>query len=135
MLTRNLKPQFQCRCLARNYLFPPEDCDSCPEEILSLSLLIPLLFRTLPLFFSDVGVYIYIEASGKSPGASARLSFENVTGKQCLTFFYNMWGSDIGELKVLVNDTVVMSVVGEQGWDWKMAQVQLNGTQNKVSHN
>jgi len=46
-----------------------------------------------------------------------------------------MWGSDIGELKVLVNDTVVMSVVGEQGWDWKMAQVQLNGTQNKVSHN
>ena len=79
------------------------------------------------------GFYIYIEASGRSPGANARLSLRNVTGGQCLTFFYHMWGTDIGELKVLVNDTVVMPLVGEQGFNWNMAQVRLNGSQNKVT--
>lgn len=44
-----------------------------------------------------------------------------------------MWGTDIGELKVLLNDIVVMSVVGEQGFNWNMAQVRLNGSQNKVT--
>lgn len=43
-----------------------------------------------------------------------------------------MLGFDIGQLNVLVNDTVVMSVVGEQGWDWQMTQVKLNGSRNKV---
>ena len=43
-----------------------------------------------------------------------------------------MLGFHIGQLNVLVNDTVVMSVVGEQGWDWQMAQVKLNGSRNKV---
>ena len=80
----------------------------------------------------DAGFYIYIEASGKSPGESARLSLTNVSGEQCLTFFYHMLGFHIGQLNVLVNDTVVMSVVGEQGWDWQIAQVKLNGTRNKV---
>ena len=82
--------------------------------------------------FSDAGFYIYIEASGKSPGESARLSLTNVSGEQCLTFFYHMLGFHIGQLNVLVNDTVVMSVVGEQGWDWQMTQVKLNGSRNKV---
>lgn len=44
-----------------------------------------------------------------------------------------MLGFHIGQLNVLINDTVVMSVVGEQGWEWEMAQVKLNGSQNKVS--
>ena len=82
--------------------------------------------------FSDAGFYIYIEASGKLPGEGARLSLSNVSGEQCLTFFYHMLGFHIGQLNVLVNDTVVMSMVGEQGRDWKMAQVELNGSGNKV---
>lgn len=81
---------------------------------------------------SDAGLYIYIEASGKSPGEIARLSVTNVSGEQCLTFFYHMLGTHIGQLNVLVNDTVVMSVVGEQGWDWQIAQVKLNGSRNEV---
>lgn len=94
------------------------------------------LFVCLFLFqISDAGFYIYIEASGKLPGESARLSLTNVSGEQCLTFFYHMLGFHIGQLNVLVNGTVVMSLVGEQGWEWHMAQVGLNGSQNKVTFN
>ena len=85
------------------------------------------------LLFSEDGFYIYIEASGKRPGESARLSLTNVSGNHCLTFFYHMEGFHIGELNVLINDTVVMSLVGEQSWEWEMAQIKLNGSQNKVS--
>ena len=85
------------------------------------------------LQFSEDGFYIYIEASRKFPGESARLSLTNVSGDQCLTFFYHMLGFHVGQLNVLINDTVVMSVVGKQGWEWEMAQVKLNGSQNNVS--
>ena len=46
-----------------------------------------------------------------------------------------MLGTHIGKLNVLLNETVVISVKGDQGWKWKMAQVKLNASQSKVSYN
>ena len=66
-------------------------------------------------------------------GLKARLlsrTFPSTSGR-CLTFWYHMYGSGMGELNVYVKPakaaamTKVWSLNGDQGDEWKMAQVTL----------
>ena len=49
---------------------------------------------------------MFIEATGRKPGDTARLESHLVLGKRCsgenknITFWYHMYGSDIGFLRV-----------------------------------
>jgi len=51
-----------------------------------------------------------------------------------LTFYYNMFGADMGSLNVAVNDDVVWTMSGNQGSSWKLANVNISAGENsKVS--
>ncbi|XP_061183018.1 MAM and LDL-receptor class A domain-containing protein 1-like [Saccostrea echinata] len=77
--------------------------------------------------------YAYIETSGRSSGDKAilatTLQFES--GERCLTFNYNMFGSSIGELRVLQSSLYsieLFSKIGQQstsGSDWKTAGIDI----------
>ena len=49
---------------------------------------------------------------------------------QCFTFYYNMHGSDIGTLGVLLKsngkNTVLWTLNGNQGPGWKAARIQIS---------
>lgn len=78
------------------------------------------------------GHYIYIEVSGKSPNSTARIVSPNVNIRSagvCLKFWYNMYGVNVNRLSVYSKNAGVMSQVwtrfGNQGLDWKYAQVHI----------
>ncbi|XP_022790685.1 uncharacterized protein LOC111330143 [Stylophora pistillata] len=80
---------------------------------------------------SGPGHYLYAETSGIARGDKAQLvsrTFPATTGR-CMTFWYHMYGSGMGELNVYVNITgtklKVWSMSGDQGDEWKMARVTL----------
>lgn len=65
------------------------------------------------------------------PGQSARLLSRSVRGgrgPQCLQFFYHMYGSGTGELRVLLNgegqEALLWQQSGEQSVAWLRGQVQ-----------
>ena len=48
-------------------------------------------------FYLGTGLYIYIDASSpRQPGDTARLTSPWMRGPQCMTFFYHMFGSNMG---------------------------------------
>ena len=76
---------------------------------------------------SNLGRYYYVEASGRPKGLRARLqsiSFR-LNYKACLTFYYHMYGADMGTLKVLLNDKVIWQLDGNQGNQWHIATVPI----------
>ncbi|XP_053558490.1 MAM domain-containing protein 2 [Bombina bombina] len=83
---------------------------------------------------SGVGHYMYIEASVMVYGQKARLlskSLHAVHGKQCLTFFYHMYGAGIGLLNVYLrtesdkySDHLLWTKRGEQSITWLKAQIE-----------
>ncbi|XP_062589655.1 MAM and LDL-receptor class A domain-containing protein 1-like isoform X1 [Saccostrea cucullata] len=80
------------------------------------------------------GTYLYIETSGTSaPGSEATLRSPLLqrSGDYCLTFFYSMYGADIGELRVEIEDGVNKSTEwikqGDQGNGWHSAMVPISG--------
>ncbi|XP_053502135.1 MAM domain-containing protein 2 isoform X1 [Ictalurus furcatus] len=81
---------------------------------------------------TGVGHYLYIEASLMLPGHSARLLSRPLRGSrasQCLLFFYNMYGSGTGSLRVLLRseledgDMVLWKRSGEESVSWMKASV------------
>ncbi|KAI5620118.1 MAM domain-containing protein 2 isoform X1, partial [Silurus asotus] len=81
---------------------------------------------------TGVGHYLYIEASLMLPGHNALLVSRPLRGSssaQCLLFFYHMYGSGTGSLRVLLRsslkegDTVLWERRGEQGISWMKASV------------
>ncbi|XP_071486324.1 MAM and LDL-receptor class A domain-containing protein 1-like [Diadema antillarum] len=83
---------------------------------------------------SSSGSYVYTEATGHSSGESASLWSVTMAATQggCMSWWYHMYGADIGRLDVLVQYTGGPDVVewtrnGNQGSDWKQAQVYLIG--------
>jgi hypothetical protein len=55
--------------------------------------------------------------------------FSIVKGVQrCLTFWYHMYGSDMGTLNVLVDGNPVWTKTGDQGNSWKMANITIRRT-------
>lgn len=77
------------------------------------------------------GYYLYMEASPMLPGQNARLlsrSFRGTRGPQCLQFYYHMYGSGSGTLRVLAStngeDVLLWQQSGEQSMAWLRAQVE-----------
>ncbi|KAM8961229.1 MAM domain-containing protein 2 [Pelodytes ibericus] len=83
---------------------------------------------------SGVGYYMYIEATHMVYGQKARLisnSLRATPGKQCLTFFYHMYGGGTGLLNVYLRneharhrDTLLWTRRGEQSISWLKAHVE-----------
>eukprot|EP00795_Rhopilema_esculentum_P012712 gene12712-3431_t len=87
------------------------------------------------------GTYLYIEASSpRQPGHKARLvseQFNNLaTTTRCLTFWYHMYGADIGKLNVIYKvptgantETLIWNLTGQQQTSeteaWRYASVPV----------
>lgn len=72
---------------------------------------------------------MYIEVSNLKKGDLAIMTKKVVlTGRSCLTFYYNMNGAYMGSIKVVVQGQTVFEKTGDQGKGWKKADVQLQGT-------
>ena len=93
-----------------------------------------------------LGHYIYTEASGINKDQKARLQSRNFppTNGRCLSFWYHMYGSGIGQLNVYIESTVgaakrMWSLSGDQGDEWKMTQITLSSAASEykvlVLHN
>ncbi|XP_069084931.1 MAM domain-containing protein 2 [Pleurodeles waltl] len=77
---------------------------------------------------TGVGYYMYIEASNMVYGHKSRLvskSLRAITGKQCLSFFYHMYGTGTGLLNVYLRkeggdnkETLLWRRRGEQSITW-----------------
>ena len=87
----------------------------------------------LLLLFPLSGYYLYFEAS--SPAQPKQISCffsEDFPGGLCqtLTFWYHMYGSGMGEFKVLLKDTAgtettVWQKSGDQGDKWIQASIEI----------
>ncbi|PFX15365.1 G-protein coupled receptor GRL101 [Stylophora pistillata] len=80
---------------------------------------------------SKDGSYIYIEASPQMPGDAAKLlsDWMEPNEKVCIQFWYHMYGSDIGHLSIYLktnlSETIVWTLSGNQGDQWKFGQTAL----------
>jgi len=75
---------------------------------------------------------MFIEASGRRKGDNAVMETTvSVGSNACLTFYYNMYGSDIGTLNVRLGNQLIFTKSGQQGAQWIKAEVPLRavGTQ------
>lgn len=78
-----------------------------------------------------LGYYLYAETSGILKGDQAQLVSRTfpATNGRCMTFWYHMYGSGMGDLNVYVNINStkhkVWTMSGDQGDEWKMARVTL----------
>ncbi|XP_028396557.1 MAM and LDL-receptor class A domain-containing protein 2-like [Dendronephthya gigantea] len=84
---------------------------------------------------SGLGYYAFIETSSpRSQGDKAYLASPSVSGAQCLKFSYHMYGASMGSLIVYQSMsgsmTEVFRMSGDQGNQWKMAQVELSSGNN-----
>ena len=67
---------------------------------------------------------MYIEASSprqRGDNAKLELSVSGSGAVACLNFFYHMYGSSMGTLKVYSGYSVVLSLSGNQGSSWRQA--------------
>ena len=72
---------------------------------------------------------MYIETSSpRVPGDNAKLKSPSLkfSGNMCLGFFYHMYGSNIGSLKVSINGKEVFSRSGNKGNTWLKASVTIS---------
>ena len=79
------------------------------------------------------GYFMYIESSlpSEKETKSVLVSTFFVRYFNCLTFYYHMWGEDMGTLNVYMVDSdekvqLVWRAVGNQGNQWKKAQAKIN---------
>lgn len=81
------------------------------------------------------GYYMYIEASHMVYGQKAQLlswPLRGVTGKQCLTFFYHMYGAGTGLLSVYLKregeseESLLWRRRGEQSISWLRALIEYS---------
>ena len=78
--------------------------------------------NTVCVFHFFAGKYLYIEASyPRSPGDNAKLHFAVPRNKSsfCLTFYYHMYGADMGTLNVFSGNNKIFTKSGNRGNDWK----------------
>ena len=67
-----------------------------------------------------IGKYMYVEATGRSPGDNAKLqlALPGSNSSSCLTFYYHMYGSSMGTLNVFNGNVTIFSKSGDQGNYW-----------------
>ena len=89
-------------------------------------------YRHRKYWLTLAGSYIYIETSPRRPGDNAILSKTvSLSGSSCLSFYYHMYGSSMGSLKVTVGSQQVFSKSGNQGNKWVHFQARLSGSGSK----
>lgn len=108
------------------------------RKLLEIYLKIYVIVNEYILHFPPIGHYMYTEATFSPDGAIARLwsqPFRPVTG-QCLSFYYHMYGANMGNLSVsygyLNQSTFVIhgltqfwSLSGDQGDQWLLQNIPL----------
>ncbi len=81
------------------------------------------------------GYYIYIETSNTNRGDKACFSMnvDTTVDDLCLSFYYHMYGNQIGSLEVYTqtsagvkHNTSLFKLSGEQGNEWYFAQVNVD---------
>lgn len=84
------------------------------------------------LLSSSAGYYLHLEASAMLPGRNVRLLSRPLRasrGPQCLHFYYNMYGSGSGHLRVLLSraegELVLWQRSGEQSIAWLRGSVEF----------
>nr|XP_057926117.1 MAM domain-containing protein 2a isoform X2 [Doryrhamphus excisus] len=84
---------------------------------------------------TGVGYFMYMEASHLRPGNKARLltwDLRGSSGPHCLIFYYHMYGSGTGTLRILLRrsdiegDTLLWRRRGEQSVSWMRAAVDYH---------
>ncbi|KAJ6218559.1 hypothetical protein RDWZM_009716 [Blomia tropicalis] len=92
------------------------------------------------LGFNKSGYYLYLESSyPRTPNEAARLYspvYQNLNGIEdiCFQFYYHMYGSAIGSLRVYVLERSQilkelaprLELIGDQGNQWLKAQIEIN---------
>ncbi|XP_068430389.1 MAM domain-containing protein 2-like [Clinocottus analis] len=80
---------------------------------------------------SGLGYYLHMEASPMLPGQRVRLlsrPLRGSKGRQCLRFYYHMYGSGTGQLSIHLHkakeDTLLWQLSGEQSIAWLRATVE-----------
>ncbi|KAJ7393763.1 hypothetical protein OS493_003422 [Desmophyllum pertusum] len=83
---------------------------------------------------SGQGYYTYIETSyPRRQGEVAKISRTvTLSGASCLMFYYHMYGSTMGRLRVTLSDIEIFMRSGDQGNQWLMFQQRLEGTGTRV---
>ncbi|XP_048579095.1 uncharacterized protein LOC5509856 isoform X2 [Nematostella vectensis] len=72
------------------------------------------------------GYYMYTETSPRNPNDTAILRASlrsNTTLNQCLTFWYHMYGSGMGTLRVKINGVTRWQRSGSQGNYWRFQEI------------
>lgn len=83
------------------------------------------------LFLKAKGHYIYLEGSGIDNGTKSEIisTTVNLDGTFCFTFWYHMYGKDMGTLNVYIqsgNTTIkYWSHSGDQGDNWKFVNFNI----------
>lgn len=88
------------------------------------------------MYYYFLGSYVYIEASSpRRPGQKARLfsPSQPATTGACATFFYHMYGADMGILNVYTRignaiGSPILSTNGNHGNKWLKAQVTVTSS-------
>ncbi|CAH3027830.1 unnamed protein product, partial [Porites evermanni] len=83
---------------------------------------------------SSAGYYVYAEASNpRQTGDRAHLVSPSLTGDFCVQFYYHMYGSSMGTLRVLrlrgSQRTIVGAFTGDRGNVWHLANIDLPAAQ------
>ena len=96
------------------------------------------IFTKSIILFS--GYYIYIESSApRKPGDKARLQSQifDKTSSSCISFWYNMYGADIGTLQIYLKTlgtnpqlTTIFSLSGDQGSKWLQGNAPISTASN-----
>jgi len=89
-------------------------------------------YSNLESFVAGSGHYLFLNASGKSPGDKAGLISPIIHGNYCMSFKYHMYGATMGTIIVYIktpNTTRPVWVKSlSQGNHWEDAKVQLSQT-------
>ncbi|CAH3142203.1 unnamed protein product, partial [Porites lobata] len=83
-------------------------------------------YRTGPSGAQEGKYYAYIETSyPRRTGDNAKISrMVTLSGKSCLRFYYHMYGSGMGTLRVKLSGAVIFEKTGDQGNQWKMQTIR-----------
>lgn len=96
---------------------------------------VDVLPTTAQQFCNISGVYVFIEASQRSPGDRARLLSDWLKPKEpaCLQFWYHMHGKHIGGLKIILKANRTERTIWQQGlkgqgdrWIFAQTTIQNN---------
>merc|ERR1711881_168936 len=87
------------------------------------------------LYPALVGTYMYLEASGKSAGATVTMQTREYTDRYCMSFWFHMYGSTMGDLKVQVNGQNLFQETANRGDQWINQKVDVynGGSPYRVS--